>query len=180
MTGIARLSPLLLMALLASTAFAETAAKPKITTKTTALYPSKQCKTKIKGEEGSDPVLRCPALKGYDVEVSFSATDTIVTISGDSRPLTFSGLVGDKLEWQLVDGKPFAVLVQISDGDTDDTGRPTSINPRIEMLGIGSASGARDKIAVELTKPKDKKVVAAETKKAWTAARELAAKQIAK
>lgn len=45
---------------------------PKITTKTTGLYPSKTCKTKIKGGEGQDPVLRCPALKGFDVEVSFS------------------------------------------------------------------------------------------------------------
>jgi hypothetical protein len=137
----------------------------KFTTKTTALYPSKACKTKIAGAEGSDPVLRCPGLKGFDVEVSFSATDTLVTVSNGEKPITFSGQVGKQLEWQLVNGKPFAVLVEVGDYD-DGEGKPKTVNLRVELAGVGPLT-RREKVAMKSASAVDKK-------QAWVEARNLA------
>lgn len=137
--------------------------KPRITSTTTGLYPSKSCKTKIRGGEGQDPVLRCPAPKTFDVEVFFSAQDTHVTVTGNGKSASFSGLVGNKLEWRLADGVPFALLVEIADADPDTVG--ASINARVEVIPFPDAT--------HQTAPlKSKK--ASDVKKAWIQARALA------
>ena len=145
------------------TASADT--KKKITSKTTALYPSKACKTKVKGEDGSDPILRCPALKGYDVEVGFSAINTYVSVTNAAHvEIKVEGAVGNKLEWRLVDGKPFAVLVEVGDNDTDDDGKPVVRNRRIEVQSLDPEGKLKLKVEIKSQ---------AETQKAWAAARAL-------
>lgn len=140
-------------------------AGPKVTAKTTDLYPSKKCKEKIKGGEGQDPVLTCPAaVKGYDVTVSFSAVLTHVTVSGDGKETTFSGLVGKKLEWRLVDGKPATLLVELADADEENIGK--SLNKRVAVYTWGSSTAKSETVI-------DKKTPAT---KAWAAARVLADK----
>lgn len=147
-------------------------AKPKLTTKTTGLYPSKTCKTKIAGGEGQDPVLSCPAgAKGFAVVVGFSAIDTYVTVSGAGGETTISGRVGDKLEWLLADGVPYAFIVELAETDQDAMGSP-AINPRIAVFGIGDKT-ARSQAAIA-TKPKAQQ--AKEKQRAWAEARTLAAK----
>jgi hypothetical protein len=135
-------------------------AAPKVTSKTTDLYPSKKCKEKSKGGEGQDPVLTCPAaVKGYDVTVSFSAEATQVTVSGDGKDTGFYGHLGKTLEWRLRDGKPFALIVETGDTDPDKIGKV--INRRIAVYAIGA-----DKPKAEL--PLGGKV---STTKQWAAAR---------
>lgn len=152
---------LLLLCVLSSAALAG----PKVTAKTTDLYPSKKCKEKIKGQDGQDPVLTCPAaVKGYDVTVSFSAVLTHVTVSGDGKETSFSGLVGKKLEWRLVDGKPATLLVELTDADMDNPGK--SSNKRVAVYTWGTST-PKSETAI------DKKTPAA---KAWAAARVLADK----
>lgn len=152
---------LLVLCILSSAALAA----PKVTAKTTDLYPSKKCKTKIKGGEGQDPVLSCPAaVKGYDVTVSFSAVLTHVTVSGDGKETTFSGLVGKKLEWRLVDGKPAALIVELADADEENIGK--SINKRVAVYAWGSST-PKAETAI------DKTMTAT---KAWAAARVIADK----
>jgi len=149
----------LLLCLLSSAALAG----PKVTAKTTDLYPSKKCKEKIKGEDGQDPVLTCPAaLKGYDVTVSFSAVLTHVTVSGGGKETSFSGLVGKKLEWRLVGGKPATLLVELADADEENIGK--AINKRIAIYTWGTSTPKAE------TKIDAKTPVA----KAWAAARVLA------
>lgn len=154
----------LIAGLLVSSLAAADAKPPKITSKSTGLYPSKTCKTKIAGAEGQDPVLRCPALKGFEVEVSFSAIDTHVTITGGSQAITFRGLVGPTLEWRLVGGKPFALLVELGLNDTDEDGNPINRNPHIEVIEL---AGPRQQVPIIGVKPKGKK-------DAWAKARALA------
>ena len=152
---------LLLLCLVSSAALAG----PKVTAKTTDLYPSKKCTEKVKGQDGQDPVLTCPsAVKGYEVTVSFSAMLTHVTVSGDGKETSFSGLVGKKLEWRLVDGKPVTLLVELADADEDNPGK--SINKRIAIFPWGSST-AKAETAI------DKKTPVA---KAWAAARAIADK----
>lgn len=126
-------APLFIL-LLASTAVADS----KVTVKTTDLYPSKACKTKIAAKNGSDPVLLCPSpLKGFQVEVGFSAIDTHVTVSGGGKETTFSGLVGKKLEWRIADNKPVALIVEIADHDDEKPGE--RIKPRVVVLRWGES-----------------------------------------
>jgi hypothetical protein len=147
-------------------------AKPKLTTKQTGLYPSKTCKTKIKGGEGQDPVLTCPSgAKGFAVEVFFSATDTHVTISGTGGETSINGRLGDKLEWRLADGVPYALLVELADTDQDAATSP-AVNPRVAVFGIGDAKAHSE--AAIVAKPKAQQ--AKEKQRAWTEARALADK----
>ena len=130
---------LLIVALLATPVLAG----PKIKAMTTDLYPSKKCKTKIAGGEGQDPVLTCPAaVKGYEVEVSFSAIDTHVTVRGDGKETSFSGQVGKKLEWRLADGKPFALLVELAEHGEEPGMKAT--NQRIAVLAWGESKPATE------------------------------------
>ena len=138
--------------LLSSIAAAETKA-PKITSKTTGLYPSKSCKVKVAGGEGSDPVLTCPAVKGYSVEVYFSATDTFVTVTGNGQETKFSGLLGPTLEWRLSGGKPFALLVENASSDTDDEGKQIAKNRRIDVIALG---GSRQTVEIASASAADK------------------------
>ncbi len=154
----------LIACLLISSLAAAAPRPPKITSKTTGLYPSRTCKIKIAGGDGQDPVLRCPAVRGFDVEVSFSATDTHVTITGGTRTITFNGLVGPSLEWRLAGGKPFALLVELALSDTDEDGEPIARNPHIEVIDL---AGTRQQVPIIGEKPKGKK-------DAWAKARALA------
>lgn len=155
----------LMIACAASSAVADVK-PPKITSKETGLYPSKACKTKIAGGEGQDPVLRCPAMKGFEVEVSFAAVTTQVSITGTTSKTDFSGLVGDKLEWRIANGKPFALLVEMADADTDDQGNPIEKNRRVEVFVLGESAPYGK---VELASKK-----AADRRAAWAKARTLA------
>ncbi len=149
-------------------------AKPKLTTKTTGLYPSKACKTKIKGGEGQDPVLTCPAVKGFGVEVFFSATDTHVTVSGGKAGDTsINGRIGDKLEWRLADGVPYALLVELAETDQDAEASP-AVKPRVSVFAIGD-SIAKGEVAIAAV-PKAK--LAKEKQRAWAEARTLADKLV--
>ena len=131
--------PILLLCILSSAAIAG----PKLTAKTTDLYPSTKCKEKIKGGEGQDPVLTCPsAVKGFDVTVSFSAVLTHVTVSGGGKETSFSGLVGKKLEWRLADGKPFALLVELADPDEEKPGK--TLGKRIAIYQWGSPTASSE------------------------------------
>jgi hypothetical protein len=89
------------------------ASTPRFTSETTPLYPREECKTLIPGEDGSDPTLGCPALPGYEVVIQFTAWATHVRIDGPETQVSFSGYVGDELEWRLADGKPFAVIASV-------------------------------------------------------------------
>jgi hypothetical protein len=140
---------------------------PKITSKETGLYPSKTCKTKVKGGEGQDPVLSCPAMKGFEVEVSFAAVTTQVSITGNGSKTEFSGLVGNKLEWRIAAGVPFALLVEIADSDTDDQGKEIEKNRRVEVFVVGE-SAPYAKVDLKSKKAGDRKT-------AWAKARTLAA-----
>lgn len=160
--------------LLGSLAHAETGKPPPpkpakpvaITSKTTGLYPSKTCKEKIKGGDGQDPVLTCPALPGHEVEISFSARDTHVTLTGGADQHSFNGWVGDKIEWRLAGGKPFAIIVAVGEWEESDTepGAAKVINERLLIRGVGAMS-----IKLEV---KDKN--ANKSAAAWKKARELA------
>lgn len=152
--------------LISSVAFAE-GKRAKIASQETGLYPSKACKTKVEGVDGQDPVLRCPAPKGYEVEVSFAAVTTQVSISGGGTKTEFSGLVGNKLEWRIaLDGVPFAVLVEMADSDTDGEGKEISKNPRVDVFLLGQST-AIGHAAIKSKKAADKKA-------AWVKARALA------
>jgi hypothetical protein len=113
------------------------AAKPaSITSRTTGLYPSKACKVKVKPVEGGDPLLSCPGLPGYSVEISFSAIDIHVVVQGAGWGLSIDGQVGDKLEWRLAGGVPFAVLVAVADSVENDDGTRKNINKRVLVRGL--------------------------------------------
>ncbi len=147
-------------------------AKPRLTTKTTGLYPSKTCKTKIKGGEGQDPVLTCPAgAKGFAVEVFFSATDTHVTVSGKPGDTSINGRLGDKLEWRLADGVPYALLVELAETDQEAVASPV-VKPRVAVFAIGNST-ANGEVAIAAV-PKAK--LAKEKQRAWAEARILADK----
>ncbi|MFN0248010.1 MAG: hypothetical protein ACKV2T_14060 [Kofleriaceae bacterium] len=152
-------------AVASASAFAE-GKPPKITSKETGLYPSKACKTKIAGGEGQDPVLKCPAMKGFEVEVSFAATTTQVSITGNGKTTSLSGLVGNKLEWRLADGKPFAILVENAIDDTDEQGDPIARNRRVEVYSVGGTSPMAN-VPLPTLKPATRKM-------AWAKARTLA------
>lgn len=159
----------LLVALLACSSLAW--AKPTLTTKTTGLYPSKTCKTKIEGGEGQDPVLSCPAAaKGFAVEVSFSAVDTHVTVTGPGgSSTTFSGRLGDKLEWRLANGAPYALILEMADTDHEADGSP-AVNPRVAVFAVGDSTAKGQAAIASVPKAK----LAKEKQRAWTEARALA------
>lgn len=145
-------------------------AKPTLSTRTTGLYPSKTCKTKIAGGEGQDPVLTCPAgAKGFAVEVSFSAVDTHVTVTGPSSSTTFSGRLGDKLEWRLANGQPYALVLEMADTDLDADGSP-AVNPRVAVFAVGDSTAKGQFAIASVVKAK----LAKEKQRAWTEARALA------
>ncbi len=147
-------------------------AKPKLTTKVTGLYPSKTCKTKIKGGEGQDPLLTCPAVKGFAVEVYFSATDTHVTVSGGKAGDTsINGRLGDKLEWRLADGVPYALLVELAETDQEAEASP-AVKPRVAVFAIGG-SAVKGEVPIA---PVPKAKLAKEKLRAWAEARTLADK----
>lgn len=107
------------------------------TSERTPLYPSKQCETVVPAEDGSDPVLRCPALRGFQVEVSFSAWATHVEITGPRTAVSFNGLIGDQLEWRLAGGEPFAVIVSVDEQGPDEREQADLAARRLEVRGVG-------------------------------------------
>jgi hypothetical protein len=110
----------------------------KLTSETTPLYPSKRCKTVTPASDGGDPALRCPAKRGYQVDVSFSAWATHVEITGPSTQLSFEGYVGKQLEWRLAGGKPFAVIISV---DEQGPGEDGSANPKAARLRVRGING---------------------------------------
>lgn len=107
------------------------------TSERTPLYPSKQCETAVPAEDGSDPVLRCPALRGFQVEVSFSAWATHVEITGPRTAVSFGGLIGDQLEWRLAGGEPFAVIASVDEQGPDERGQADPAARKLQVRGLG-------------------------------------------
>lgn len=108
----ARAGALLLLFSVGTAAAADKAPpRPKFSSVKT---PIAKCKTKIKGRDGGDPVLTCPAPKGFAVEVSYSAESTIVTIKGAGDKELVVDVVNPQpqLEWRLADKQPYAVLLR--------------------------------------------------------------------
>ena len=109
----------------------------RFTSETTPLYPSKQCKTVTPaGDDGGDPALRCPAKRGYQVDVGFSAWATHVELTGPSTRVSFEGYVGKHIEWRLADGKPFAVIVSVDAQGPDEDGNTDPKATRLQVRGI--------------------------------------------
>ena len=96
----------------------------------TSTYTStgKGCKTYGPPKEapGTDPAFSCRGLKGYEVYIYYAAAAGFVGVHKwrartDEASFTAPcGEFGDKVEWRLADGKPFAVILRIGkyDGDT--------------------------------------------------------------
>lgn len=73
--------------------------------------------------EGQDMPLKCKGYGGYYIYISYSAFAshiTINTINGNdsidlaTESLNYSDKKGNKIEWRLANGKPFAVILKIS------------------------------------------------------------------
>jgi hypothetical protein len=81
-----------------------------------------------KGEAaGQDAQLECKGFGGYKISVSYSAVATALAIEskvgGFYRPLeahkSCMQKYGDKIEWRLANGQPFAVIVRVACLRTD-------------------------------------------------------------
>lgn len=135
----------------ASPAAADGKGAPRFSSETTPLYPSERCKTVVAGEDGGDPALRCPAKRGFHVDVGFSAWATHVELTGPGTSVRFDGHVGAQIEWRLADGKPFAVIVRVNEQEPGDDGLPDPKATRLVVRGVGGwkiegevAAGAKD------------------------------------
>ncbi|HTH51361.1 MAG TPA: hypothetical protein VL501_05485 [Pyrinomonadaceae bacterium] len=96
----------------------------------TSVYTStgKGCKTfgPPKEAPGTDPAFSCHGLKGYEVYIYYAAAAGFVGVhkwraGTDEASFTAPcGEFGEKVEWRLADGKPFAVILRIGkyEGDT--------------------------------------------------------------
>lgn len=77
---------------------------------------------------GTDIPERCKGYGGYYVDIGYSAMASSITISmkgsDDSIslgmfPLNYSDEKGRKIEWRMANGKPFAVILRVSDYKAD-------------------------------------------------------------
>jgi hypothetical protein len=84
---------------------------------------NKDCKAAFKQVgEGQDMPLKCKGYGGYHIFINYSAWASSLSANGsgdNSITLAMQGLgysdeKGRKIEWRLADGKPFAVILRIS------------------------------------------------------------------
>lgn len=100
-------------------------------------------------EEGRDSALRCKGSSGYGLFVYFSAEDVVLTIEdarGDTvfdTPLTLNEYEHGKVEWRIVDGLAFAIIVRIKSYGALEA---------LEIRGIGSHSKIHSSVQVAVRK----------------------------
>jgi hypothetical protein len=85
---------------------------------------NKDCRDAFKEtEEGQDMPLICKGYGGYKIRIGYSAFAShirIISINGNdeidlaTERLNYSDDKGNKIEWRLANGKPFAVILKIS------------------------------------------------------------------
>jgi hypothetical protein len=78
---------------------------------------AKECRPASEPDgEGDTPVI-CKGFGGYEVHITYSAEDVIVSVPWDQGGQAyFTGsmdLTKRKLEWRMADGKPFAVILRV-------------------------------------------------------------------
>jgi hypothetical protein len=118
------------------------------TTKFTSVYTdlNKECKDAFKTVgEGQDMPLRCKGYGGYYIYIYYSAwaahvnaqmlKNEDVTISLAMQPLSYSDEKGRKIEWRMADGKPFAVILRVSNYKASGDGE----SPFQESLKTGES-----------------------------------------
>lgn len=95
----------------------------------------KFCKELIVGENGSDPVLSCPGVGPYTVEISFAAIGMCANIEHEKFKTMFcTDRSVAKLEWRLANGKPFAVIGRSL--ETDKSPELKKISEKLVVLGL--------------------------------------------
>ncbi|HWT00066.1 MAG TPA: hypothetical protein VN256_07455 [Pyrinomonadaceae bacterium] len=104
------------------------AAAPAFTSAYTDL--NKDCEAAFKEEElgeGQDMPLKCKGYGGYYISIGYSAWASHVGVQMDgdedymlklvNEGIGYSDEPGRKVEWRMADGKPFAVIVRVSNYD---------------------------------------------------------------
>jgi hypothetical protein len=110
---------------------------------------NKDCKDAVKEVgEGQDMPLRCKGYGGYHIYIYYSAwashinadmdKDENVSISLASQGLSYSDEKGRKIEWRMADGKPFAVILRISNYNTEKA-NATGDNPFDDKYKTGES-----------------------------------------
>lgn len=124
-----KLTTLLVFVLLASAnAFSQkrpaTSAAPKFSSVYTDF--KKDCRYEqdaASRARGQDPVFLCKPVAGFRVMVGYSAQSSIIGIKNEAadhiksitmQHLNYNDAPGRKVEWRLADGKPFAVILRVS------------------------------------------------------------------
>lgn len=106
---------------------ARTAAPKNLPPTFSSLYTNlnTECKNAFRSVgEGQDMPLRCKGYGGYSVYIYYSAWGSHIAIQSKSKSddspaiasqgLDYSDQKGRKVEWRMADGKPFAVILRIS------------------------------------------------------------------
>ena len=121
----------------------KTAVQPKFSSAFTDL--SKECKNAFKQvDEGQDMPLKCKGYGQYSIYIYYSAFASHISIKankGDDfiylspEKLDYSDKEGNKIEWRLANGKPFAVILKVSryDNKVQENGE----NPYQDKYKVG-------------------------------------------
>lgn len=125
---------------------------PKLTTATTAIYPSKSCKEQESALVGAVPRFVCRGLGGFEVDVYVSTDDIrmVITKSDYDPPVRVDAIKISKLEWRLADGKPFAVIAEVTvkDQQTKKLSKVFMVRglarERVSKETAGTEEGAHD------------------------------------
>jgi hypothetical protein len=91
---------------------------------------NKDCKGAVKESEvgeGQDMPLKCKGYGGYYISIGYSAMASHVGVQMEGDEDSLIGLInagigysdepGRKVEWRMADGKPFAVIIRVTDYD---------------------------------------------------------------
>lgn len=138
------------LAVMCSLSFAARTAATKSSPTTTfsSVYTdlNKECKNAFKSVgEGQDMPLRCKGYGGYSVYIYYSAFGSHIAIESKnksddspaiaSQALDYSDQKGRKVEWRMADGKPFAVILRLSNYQENSEGD----NPYQEKYKTGES-----------------------------------------
>jgi hypothetical protein len=106
------------------TADAQTTSGPKPVFTSVYTDLKKQCKAlrETISTEGGDPVARCTGYGGYRISMYYSATSATLSVQrvADGEDVVELGTDygnygsrGEKIEWRIAEGKPFAVIMRL-------------------------------------------------------------------
>ncbi|HEY0404150.1 MAG TPA: hypothetical protein VGC89_00370 [Pyrinomonadaceae bacterium] len=127
-----RILMLSLLALLcAAHAFAQSSANKSAKRAFSSLYTdlNKECRNAFKSVgEGQDMPLKCKGYGGYSIYIYYSAWASQITADPSNgrlkdsesliyltqQQLSYDGEKGRKIEWRMMNGKPFAVILRVS------------------------------------------------------------------